>query len=209
MNTFEPPIFEYSGKGKIGAGLPELDVPEAELPADLLRDDELAGVPELSETEVTRHFTRISQRNYCIDTGMYPLGSCTMKYNPKVHEEAARLPGFAAAHPLQAAEQSQGALRLMYELQGFLAELAGFDQVSLQPAAGAQGEFTGILVFRAYHREQGDDERVEILCPTRPTVPTPPPPRWSACGLWKSRPTAAATSTSATSRPSSGRAPPA
>ncbi len=155
----------YSGKGKIGAGLPELDVPEAELPADLLRDDELAGMPELSETEVTRHFTRISQRNYCIDTGMYPLGSCTMKYNPKVHEEAARLPGFAAAHPLQPAEQSQGALRLMYELQGFLAELAGFDQVSLQPAAGAQGEFTGILVFRAYHRERGDDERVEILCP--------------------------------------------
>jgi len=165
MNTFEPPIFEYSGAGKIGAGLPELDVPEAELPSELLRDDELAGVPELSETEVTRHFTRISQRNYCIDTGMYPLGSCTMKYNPKVHEEAARLPGFAAAHPLQAPEQAQAALRLMYELQGYLAELAGFDQVSLQPAAGAQGEFTGILVFRAYHREHGDDERVEILCP--------------------------------------------
>lgn len=165
MNTFEPPIFEYSGAGKIGAGLPELDVPEAELPGELLRDDGLAGVPELSETEVTRHFTRISQRNYCIDTGMYPLGSCTMKYNPKVHEEAARLPGFAAAHPLQGPDQSQGALRLMWELQGYLAELAGFDTVSLQPAAGAQGEFTGILVFRAYHREHGDDERVEILCP--------------------------------------------
>ena len=153
MNTFEPPIFEYSGKGKIGADLPDLDVPEAELPADLLRDDELAGMPELSETEVMRHFTRISQRNFCIDTGMYPLGICTMKYNPKVHEEAARLPGFAAAHPLQDAEQSQGALRLMYRAAGACwARSRALTQVSLQPAAGAQGEFTGVLVFRAYHR---------------------------------------------------------
>ena len=165
MHTYEPPIFEQSGAGKIGAGLPALDVPTTELPQDLLRDDDLAGMPELSETEVTRHFTRISQRNYCIDTGMYPLGSCTMKYNPKVHEEAARLPGFAFAHPLQGEELSQGALRIMYELQTYLAEIAGFDQVSLQPAAGAQGEFTGILVFRAYHLDRGDDERVEILCP--------------------------------------------
>jgi glycine dehydrogenase subunit 2 len=165
MNTYEPPIFELSGPGKIGANLPELDVPRADLPQELLRDDDLAGVPELSETEVTRHFTRISQRNYCIDTGMYPLGSCTMKYNPKLHEEAARMPGFAFAHPLQSPEQAQGALQLMYELQQYLAELAGFDHVSLQPAAGAQGEFTGILVFRAYHRDRGDDQRVEILCP--------------------------------------------
>jgi glycine dehydrogenase subunit 2 len=165
MNTYEPPIFEQSGAGKIGASLPELDVPEAELPHNLLRDDDLQGMPELSETEVTRHFTRISQRNYCIDTGMYPLGSCTMKYNPKVHEEAARLPGFAFAHPLQGEDLGQGALRIMYELQTYLAEIAGFDHVSLQPAAGAQGEFTGILVFRAYHLDRGDDERVEILCP--------------------------------------------
>src|SRR5918997_4119622 len=142
MNTYEPPIVELSGPGKCGANLPDVDVPETPLPEELLRTDDLAGMPELSETEVTRHFTRISQRNFCIDTGMYLLGSCTMKYNPKVHEEAARLPGFAAAHPLQDAEQAQGALQLMYELQGYLAELAGFDQVSLQPAAGAQGEFT-------------------------------------------------------------------
>jgi glycine dehydrogenase subunit 2 len=165
MQTYEPPIFEQSGAGKIGASLPALDVPLAELPQHLLRDDDLQDMPELSETEVTRHFTRISQRNYCIDTGMYPLGSCTMKYNPKLHEEAARLPGFAFAHPLQSAEVSQGALRIMYELQTYLAEIAGFDQVSLQPAAGAQGEFTGILVFRAYHLDRGDDQRVEILCP--------------------------------------------
>jgi glycine dehydrogenase subunit 2 len=165
MNTYEPPIFELSGPGKIGANLPALDVPPTELPAALLRDDDLAGIPELSETEVTRHFTRISQRNFCIDTGMYPLGSCTMKYNPKVHEDAARLPGFAFAHPLQSEEQSQGAIQLMYELQNYLGEISGFDQVSLQPAAGAQGEFTGILVFRAYHLDRGDDQRVEILCP--------------------------------------------
>ncbi len=165
MNNYEPPIFELSGTGKIGANLPELDVPQAELPQELLRDDELPGIPELTETEVTRHFTRISQRNFCIDTGMYPLGSCTMKYNPKVHEEVARLPGFAFAHPMQTAEQSQGALQLMYELQNYLAELSGFDQVSLQPAAGAQGEFTGVLVFRAYHLDRGDTERNEILVP--------------------------------------------
>ncbi len=151
MNTYEPPIFEQSGAGKIGASLPALDVPQAELPHDLLRDDDLAGMPELSETEVTRHFTRISQRNYCIDTGMYPLGSCTMKYNPKVHEEAARLPGFAFAHPLQGEALGQGALRIMYELQTYLAEIAGFDQVSLQPAAGAQGEFTGECIIWCNH----------------------------------------------------------
>lgn len=165
MNTYEPPLFELSSPGKYGANLPELDVPPADLPTDLLRQDDLAGFPELSEPEVIRHFTRISQRNFCIDTGMYPLGSCTMKYNPKIHEEAARLPGFAGAHPLQDESLSQGALRLMYELQRDLAEISGFDAVSLQPAAGAQGEFTGILVFRAYHLARGDTERTEVLVP--------------------------------------------
>src|ERR687885_1503958 len=158
MQTYEPPIVELSGPGKCGANLPRVDVPETPLPTELLRTDDLEGMPELSETEVTRHFTRISQRNFCIDTGMYPLGSCTMKYNPKVHEEAARLPGFAAAHPLQGEDLSQGALQLMFELQEMLGAIAGLDAVSLQPAAGAQGEFAGILVFRAYHRERGDEE---------------------------------------------------
>ena len=165
MNTFEPPIFELSSPGKWGASLPETGVPTSELPQHLLRADDLADFPELSETEVTRHFTRISQRNFCIDTGMYPLGSCTMKYNPKIHEEAARLPGFAFIHPLQTETSVQGALRLGFELQALLAEIAGFDQVCLQPAAGAQGEFAGILVFRAYHLDRGDTERDEVLCP--------------------------------------------
>ncbi len=165
MHTYEPPIYELSSPGKQGANLPDIDVPEAELPTDLLRQDDMEGLPELSEPEVIRHFTRISQRNFCIDTVMYPLGSCTMKYNPKVHEEAARLPGFAAIHPLQDPTLAQGALRLMEELQHDLAEIAGFDAVSLQPAAGAQGEFTGILVFRAYHLDRGDTERTEVLVP--------------------------------------------
>jgi glycine dehydrogenase subunit 2 len=165
MHNQEPHVYELSSSGKIGANLPALDVPAAELPANLLRQDGLAGLPELSETEVIRHFTRISQRNFCIDTGMYPLGSCTMKYNPKVHEEAARLPGFALAHPMQDEAQAQGALRLMYELQASLAEISGFDDVSLQPAAGAQGELTGILVFRAYYLDRGESERNEVLVP--------------------------------------------
>lgn len=165
MNTYEPPIFELSSAGKIGAWLPDAGVPSTELPSELLRSDDLAGLPELTETEVTRHFTRISQRNYCIDTGMYPLGSCTMKYNPKIHEDAARLPGFAFIHPSQDENSVQGALQLSYELQGLLAEISGFDHVCLQPAAGAQGEFAGILVFRAYHLDHGDDQRDEVLCP--------------------------------------------
>jgi glycine dehydrogenase subunit 2 len=163
--TDEPPIFERSGAGKVGANLPALDVPPADLPRDLLRDDDLVGLPEVSEPEVTRHFTRLSQRNYAIDTGLFPLGSCTMKYNPKAHEEAARLPGFAAAHPLQPEALAQGALQLMHELQTYLAEPTGFDAVSLQPAAGSQGEFAGILALRAWHRDRGDRARVEILCP--------------------------------------------
>jgi glycine dehydrogenase subunit 2 len=165
MNTYEPPIFELSSTGKYGTNLPALDVPEADLPSHLLRQDDLANMPELTEPEVIRHFTRISQRNFCIDTGMYPLGSCTMKFNPKIHEEVARLPGFAGAHPLQDQSLSQGALRLMYELQEMLGEISGFDAVSLQPAAGAQGELTGVLVIRAYHLDRGDTTRDEILVP--------------------------------------------
>jgi glycine dehydrogenase subunit 2 len=165
METYSPPLFEQSGRGKIGVNLPELDVPEAALPTHLLRNDDLANMPELTEPEVVRHFTRISQRNMCIDTTFYPLGSCTMKNNPKIHEEAARMAGLADIHPLQGDALSQGALQLMAELQGYLGEISGFDAVSLQPAAGAQGELTGILVFRAYHQHRGDHERSEILVP--------------------------------------------
>src|SRR5690606_33271325 len=129
MDTYEPHIYELSRPGKHGTNLPRLDVPEAELPAELLRQDDLNDFPELTEPEVIRHYTRISQRNASPDTMMYPLGSCTMKASPKLHEEVARYPGFAAAHPLQGDVLSQGALQLMVELQEYLAEIAGFDAV--------------------------------------------------------------------------------
>jgi glycine dehydrogenase subunit 2 len=115
--------------------------------------------------DVVRHFTRLSQKNYCVDLGIYPLGSCTMKYNPKINEEAVRLPGFAQLHPYQDAETAQGALQMMYELQEMLGEISGLPGVTLQPAAGAQGELTGVLVIRAYHRARGDHKRNKILVP--------------------------------------------
>jgi len=159
----EPLLCEISVSGRQGVRFPEPDVPLASLPDDLLRED--LPLPELSEVDVVRHFTRLSQLNYCIDTGMYPLGSCTMKYNPKVNEEIARLTGFAAAHPLQPIETIQGCLMLMYELQEWLKEIGGFAGVTLQPAAGAQGELTGVLIIRAYHRSRGDLKRDKILIP--------------------------------------------
>jgi glycine dehydrogenase subunit 2 len=166
MDNYEPHIYELSSPGKHGTNLPRLDVPESELPANLLRQDGMNDFPELTEPEVIRHYTRISQRNVSPDTAMYPLGSCTCKANPKLHEEVARYAGFAAAHPLQDAAAAQGALRLIYELQGYLGEIAGFAAVSLQPAAGAHGEFAGILAFRAYHLDRGDHDRLEVLVPT-------------------------------------------
>lgn len=159
----EPLIYDLGSPGREGVTLPAPDVPEAELPADLLRDD--LDLPEVSELDVVRHFTRLSQLNYAIDKGFYPLGSCTMKYNPRLNEDMARLPGFALAHPLQDPESAQGALAMMYELQNWLAEISGFDGVSLQPAAGAHGEFAGILMIRAYHLANGDDHRIKIIVP--------------------------------------------
>ena len=159
----EPLIYELSSPERQGAVLPEPDVPCYELPAALLRDD--LPLPEVSQVDVTRHFTRLSQYNMSIDTTLYPLGSCTMKYNPRINEDMARLPGFAMVHPLQDPVTAQGALYLMYQLQMFLAEISGFAAVSLQPAAGAHGEFTGILVMRAYHRDRGDTRRTKMLIP--------------------------------------------
>jgi len=143
--------------------LPELDVPPAELPEGLVRED--LPLPEVSEPDLARHYTHLSQMNYGVDTGFYPLGSCTMKYNPKINEEMARLPGFANLHPYQGEETVQGALFLMYHLQEFLKEIGGFAAVSLQPAAGAHGELTGVLMMRAYHLERGEDQRDVILVP--------------------------------------------
>jgi glycine dehydrogenase subunit 2 len=159
----EPTIYELSSPGRKGVSYPEPDVPTTSLPEGLTRTE--LSLPELSELDVIRHFTNISKKNYSIDSGFYPLGSCTMKYNPKINEEAARLPGFAFTHPLQPIETVQGNLALMHELQQWLAEISGFSAVSLQPAAGAQGEFSGIMTIRAYHLERGDTKRKKMLIP--------------------------------------------
>jgi glycine dehydrogenase subunit 2 len=157
-------IFDRSQSGRIGYRLPKLDVEETNLdeilPPELRRTDDLEGVPEVSEVDVIRHFTRISTWNYSIDLGMYPLGSCTMKYNSRLNEKTARIGGFANLHPLAPESESQGALELIYKLQEDLAEITGLPGVSLQPAAGAQGEMTGVLMIRAFlDRRDGEESK--------------------------------------------------
>jgi glycine dehydrogenase subunit 2 len=167
VNQNEDLIFEKSSPGKKGYRLAELDVPAVdagELLGGAVRTDGLGVMPELSEIEIIRHFTRLSTWNYAIDLGMYPLGSCTMKYNPRINELVARLEGLAEAHPLQPEALSQGALGIMKLLSECLIEITGMDAITLQPAAGAHGEFTGILLARAYHAAQGD-ARKKILIP--------------------------------------------
>ena len=159
----EPQLSEISVAGRQGIRYPEPDVPRFDLPAEFQRDE--LPLPEISELDVIRHYTRLSQLNYSIDTGYYPLGSCTMKYNPKINEDVARLPGFAFSHPLQPVETVQGNLALMFTLQEWLKEIGGFAGVTLQPAAGAHGELTGVLIIRAYHQAHGDDQRNKILIP--------------------------------------------
>ncbi|MCX6054519.1 MAG: aminomethyl-transferring glycine dehydrogenase subunit GcvPB [Chloroflexi bacterium] len=159
----ESTIFDLSSPGRIGVRFPVSDVPQTKIPDNLLRKN--LPLPELSEIDVIRHFTHLSTLNYCIDGGLYPLGSCTMKYNPKVNEETARLSGFTLTHPLQPEDTVQGNLALMYDLQEYLKEIAGFSAVSLEPAAGAQGEFVGVKIIRAFHRSHGDSKRTKILIP--------------------------------------------
>jgi glycine dehydrogenase subunit 2 len=160
----EPLVFERSGAGKIGYSLPPLDVPEVlAIPGNLTRL-EIEGETEISEVEVARHFTRLSRLNFSIDEGLYPLGSCTMKHNPRTNEEVARLPGFAAAHPLAPEEVSQGTLELAWRLEQALIELTGLARVTLQPSAGAQGELAGILMVRAALAKSGNP-RTTVLIP--------------------------------------------
>jgi glycine dehydrogenase subunit 2 len=161
----EPLVFERGSRGRCGVSLPasERGVDPA-LPAALLREGGVAGMPELSELEVVRHFTHLSTWNHGIDTGFYPLGSCTMKYNPKSSEALARLPGFADLHPLAPPELCQGALELMHSLERALSEIAGMDATALSPAAGAQGELCGLMLIRAYHQASGNPRR-KVLIP--------------------------------------------
>src|SRR5213083_2728611 len=166
-------IFERSQPGRAGFMLPALDVDEIKIdeiiPKEFQRDDDLAGMPEVTEVDVVRHFTRISTWNYSIDLGLYPLGSCTMKYNSRLNEKVARINGFANLHPLAAEAESQGALQVINELQQHLAEITGLPGISLQPAAGAHGEMTGIMIIRAYidarDGEGGSAKRRTMLIP--------------------------------------------
>ena len=163
----EPLLFELSRASRVGYSLPELDVPEVSaadvLPPGSVRED-IPALPELSEIDVVRHFTRLSTWNAAVDLGLYPLGSCTMKYNPRVNERLAGLPGFAAAHPRQPEALLQGFLHLAYQLEQQLAEISGMDRVTLQPAAGAQGELAGTMMIRAYHEALGE-RRTKVLIP--------------------------------------------
>jgi glycine dehydrogenase subunit 2 len=162
----EPPIFERGAEGRTAVSLDPLDVPSVDASehlGELFRNDR-AELPEVSEPEVFRHYVRLSQWNFSIDTQFFPLGSCTMKHNPKVNEWAARLPGFADVHPLSPPHLAQGCLEIMVRLQELLSEIVGLAGVTLQPAAGAQGEFTGLMMMRAYHQAQGRSPR-KILIP--------------------------------------------
>ena len=157
-------LLERSVPGRVGTILPDLDVPAQPLPdSTLLRDD--LPLPEISEPEVIQYFTGLSQLNFSIDTHFYPLGSCTMKYNPKINDEMAFLPGLAAIHPMQPAETSQGALELLYKLQGFLGEITGLPAVGLSTLAGAHGELGGMLMIRAHHLANGDKGRTTVAIP--------------------------------------------
>src|SRR5580658_1623938 len=159
-------VFEKSSPGKKAYKMPPLDVPAVK-PAELLGAawrDKAAELPEIREIEIIRHFTRLSTWNYAIDLGMYPLGSCTMKYNPRVNEAVARVEGLANGHPYQAEKISQGALQIIDLLSDCLLEITGMDAITLQPAAGAQGELTGLLMVRAYHESKGN-ARKKILIP--------------------------------------------
>jgi glycine dehydrogenase subunit 2 len=160
----EPLLFEIGAPGKTGAALPPLDVPEKK---DLLKGvplrEEIPGFPEVSEPEITRHFTRLSQKNYCVDLGIYPLGSCTMKYNPKINEKVAGLAAFAGSHPNLPADLVQGNLEILKRLEACLAEIAGMDAFTLQPAAGAHGELTGMMIIRAALEDRGDPRKYVLI----------------------------------------------
>lgn len=167
-NENQPLIFELTKPGRTGYSLPEMDIPERSadelIPADYLRTEE-AELPEVSELDIMRHYTALSKRNHGVDSGFYPLGSCTMKYNPKINENVARMAGLAHIHPLQDESTVQGALELMYDLQEHLVEITGMDEVTLQPAAGAHGEWTGLMMIRAYHEANGDTGRTKVIVP--------------------------------------------
>jgi glycine dehydrogenase subunit 2 len=168
MVKYDQLIFEISKEGRKGFRLPGCKVEGINLdemiPADMRRKSDI-DLPEVSEPQVVRHYTRLSNKNFGVDTGFYPLGSCTMKYNPKINEDMAANPKFSALHPLQEVETVQGALELMHNLSGMLSEIGGMDAFSLQTAAGAHGELAGLMIIKAYHEKRGDTKRTKIIVP--------------------------------------------
>jgi len=165
--TEEKLIFELSQPGRQGVSLPALDVPaepiEKLIPQDLIRED--LPLPEVAERDVVQHFTRLSQKNFSVDTGFYPLGSCTMKYNPKVNEDIANLPKFTEIHPYQDESEIQGILELLYNMERYLCNLFGYEAFTFQPAAGAHGELTSLMMIKAYHRDKGQGIRDKVIIP--------------------------------------------
>ena len=157
-------IFEKSVKGRGSQLLPACDVPAVAMPAGLARE-EAARLPELSETDISRHYTELCRQVYGVNNGFYPLGSCTMKYNPRIDEEMAALPGFAGIHPLAPAEYTQGCREALSLAAEYLCEITGMDDMTFQPAAGAQGEFTGVMLIKQYHEARGDIGRTKIIVP--------------------------------------------
>jgi len=168
MMRDEKLIFEKSVEGRIGYSLPENDVPKVDLeafyPVEMLRKT-APELPEVSEVDVIRHYTNLSKRNYGVDSGFYPLGSCTMKYNPKINEDIASIEGLAQMHPLQDPQSAQGNLEILYNIDKYLSEILGMERVTLQPAAGAHGEMTGLMIIKAYHMHRNDIKRVKIIVP--------------------------------------------
>jgi len=164
MKYYNKLIFEMSKAGRIGFNIEEKNFPEVSLPTHLLRSQK-ADLPEVSELDVVRHYTNVSQKNFGVENGFYPLGSCTMKYNPKINDELATLPGFANIHPLQPVETIQGLLKIYYDLQHMLSEISGLKAYSLNPFAGAHGELAGLMIIKAYHEKNQDFKRNKIIIP--------------------------------------------
>src|SRR6056297_1400762 len=162
----EPLIKDYSSTGRKGYSLPELDVPKNDMKKHIKNDyirKEDAGLPEVSEVDVVRHYIRLSEMNYGVDSGIYPLGSCTMKYNPKINEDIARLGRLTQLHPYQSEQDVQGSLDILFNLKDYLAEISGMDNVTLQPASGAHGELTGLLIIRKYFEDKNEDRKKVIV----------------------------------------------
>ncbi|SUM33222.1 glycine dehydrogenase [decarboxylating] subunit 2(fragment 1) [Staphylococcus gallinarum] len=168
VSKSSPLIFERSKKGRYAYSLPKKEI-NTDAVNQLLDDKFIrknkAELPEVSELDLVRHYTELSNKNFGVDSGFYPLGSCTMKYNPKINEKIARIPGFAESHPLQDESQIQGSLEIIHSLQEELKEITGMDEVTLQPAAGAHGEWTALMIFKAYHQKNGESHRDEVIVP--------------------------------------------